>query len=85
MRCGYRALTSMKPNTKLDLHLTDVGLPGDMSGRQLADAARVARPPLSTICHWLRGIRDPKSRSSRERYAGSGQAIFRGRACTTGE
>jgi signal transduction histidine kinase/CheY-like chemotaxis protein len=34
---------------KVDLLLTDVGLPGGMNGRQLADAARVACPELAVI------------------------------------
>ncbi|WP_438396519.1 ATP-binding protein [Caballeronia sp. DA-9] len=34
---------------KIDLLLTDVGLPGGMNGRQLADAARVRCPGLAVI------------------------------------
>jgi CheY-like chemotaxis protein len=34
---------------KVDLLLTDVGLPGGMNGRQLADAARVACSELAVI------------------------------------
>jgi signal transduction histidine kinase len=34
---------------RIDLLLTDVGLPGGMNGRQLADAARVLRPSLKVL------------------------------------
>ena len=33
----------------IDLLITDVGLPGGMNGRQVADAARVARPGLKVL------------------------------------
>ena len=32
-----------------DLLITDVGLPGGMNGRQVADAARLARPQLKVL------------------------------------
>ena len=34
---------------RIDLLVTDVGLPGGMNGRQVADAARVARPDLRVL------------------------------------
>jgi PAS domain S-box-containing protein len=43
---GLRVLAS---NTKIDLLITDVGLPGGMNGRQVADAARVTRPHLKVL------------------------------------
>jgi CheY-like chemotaxis protein len=33
----------------VDLLLTDVGLPGGMNGRQVADAGRVVRPDLKVL------------------------------------
>ncbi len=33
-------------DVRIDLLVTDVGLPGGMNGRQVADAARIARPKL---------------------------------------
>ncbi len=33
----------------MDLLVTDVGLPGGMNGRQVADAARVVRPHLKVL------------------------------------
>ncbi|HEY9238181.1 MAG TPA: response regulator, partial [Burkholderiaceae bacterium] len=34
---------------RIDLLITDVGLPGGMNGRQVADAARVSRPALKVM------------------------------------
>ena len=36
-------------DTNIDLLITDVGLPGGMNGRQVADAARVGRPALKVL------------------------------------
>jgi DNA-binding response OmpR family regulator len=33
----------------MDLLITDVGLPGGLNGRQLADATRVRRPDLKVL------------------------------------
>lgn len=43
---GLKILNS---DVHIDLLITDVGLPGGMNGRQLADAARQARPGLRTL------------------------------------
>jgi PAS domain S-box-containing protein len=43
---GLRILES---NVRVDLLITDVGLPGGMNGRQMADAARVHRPNLKVL------------------------------------
>jgi PAS domain S-box-containing protein len=43
---GLRVLQSDK---RIDLLVTDVGLPGPMNGRQMADAARVNRPDLKIL------------------------------------
>lgn len=43
---GLRVLQS---NARIDLLITDVGLPGGMNGRQLADAAREQRPRLKVL------------------------------------
>ena len=34
---------------RIDLLITDVGLPGGMNGRQVADAARLSRPDLKVL------------------------------------
>jgi CheY-like chemotaxis protein len=55
---GYSALEAadsatglklLQSNTRIDLLVTDVGLPGGMNGRQMADAARVGRPGLKVL------------------------------------
>ncbi len=43
---GLRILSTAQ---RVDLLITDVGLPGGMNGRQLADAARVHRPDLKVL------------------------------------
>lgn len=55
---GYEALEAadaasglkiLQSETKIDLLITDVGLPGGMNGKQMADAARVSRPDLKVL------------------------------------
>ena len=55
---GYRAIEAadgagglkiLRSDVRLDLLVTDVGLPGGMNGRQLADAGRVLRPDLKVL------------------------------------
>ncbi|MEQ1809061.1 MAG: response regulator, partial [Terricaulis sp.] len=55
---GYRALEAMngpsalkilESDQRIDLLVTDVGLPGGMNGRQIADAARRTRPDLKVL------------------------------------
>ncbi len=43
------ALKILNSQSVINLLITDVGLPGGMNGRQLADAARVARPALEVL------------------------------------
>ncbi|GAC1036644.1 PAS domain-containing protein [Pseudomonas sp. No.117] len=43
------ALTLVQPETPLDLLVTDVGLPGTLNGRQLADALRSLRAQLPVL------------------------------------
>jgi CheY-like chemotaxis protein len=43
---GLKILDSTR---RVDLLVTDVGLPGGMNGRQLADAAMAARPDLQVL------------------------------------
>ncbi|WP_244965526.1 PAS domain S-box protein [Methylobacterium soli] len=42
-------LKVLQSNVPIDLLVTDVGLPGGMNGRQMADAARVTRPDLKVL------------------------------------
>ncbi len=46
---GAAGLRVLQSNAQIDLLVTDVGLPGGMNGRQVADAARVARPSLKVL------------------------------------
>jgi PAS domain S-box-containing protein len=46
---GPTALKILQSNMRIDLLITDVGLPVGMNGRQVADAARVSRPGLKIL------------------------------------
>lgn len=55
---GYRAieasdgpsgLSILHSDARIDLLITDVGLPGGLNGRQVADAARMVRPDLKVL------------------------------------
>jgi CheY-like chemotaxis protein len=46
---GASALRVLRAAPQVDLLVTDVGLPGGMNGRQLADAARETWPDLSVL------------------------------------
>ena len=55
---GYAALEAsdgasgtkiLQSSARIDLLITDVGLPGGMNGRQMADAARLSRPKLKVM------------------------------------
>jgi PAS domain S-box-containing protein len=55
---GYTALEApdaatglaiLKSNARIDLLISDVGLPGGMNGPQMADAARLVRPGLTVL------------------------------------
>jgi signal transduction histidine kinase/ActR/RegA family two-component response regulator len=55
---GYRALEAedgpsglkiLQSDARIDLLITDVGLPGGLNGRQVADAARRSRPELKVL------------------------------------
>lgn len=46
---GPAGLKVLESNARIDLLITDVGLPGGMNGRQVAEAARVSRPNLKVL------------------------------------
>ncbi len=46
---GPAGLEVMQSRAAVDLLITDVGLPGGVNGRQVADAARLQRPGLKTL------------------------------------
>ena len=46
---GNSGLKVLNSDVRIDLLITDVGLPGGMNGRQMADAAREKRPALKVL------------------------------------
>jgi PAS domain S-box-containing protein len=46
---GPSGLRILDSNARIDLLITDVGLPGGLNGRQVADAARARRPGLKVL------------------------------------
>ncbi|HEY9580036.1 MAG TPA: ATP-binding protein [Rhizorhapis sp.] len=46
---GPSGLKILQSDIQIDLLITDVGLPGGMNGRQIADAARESRPDLKVL------------------------------------
>ena len=46
---GAAGLRILQSDVRIDLLVTDVGLPGGMNGRQMADAARLTRPDLKIL------------------------------------
>ena len=46
---GAEGLNVLRSNARVDLLVTDVGLPGGLNGRQVADAARDLRPGLPVL------------------------------------
>ena len=46
---GGAGLKVLRSDLRIDLLITDVGLPGGMNGRQLADAARAMKPELKVL------------------------------------
>ena len=46
---GPSGLRILQSDARIDLLITDVGLPGGMNGRQVADAARTQRPDLKVL------------------------------------
>jgi len=46
---GASGLAILQSQARVDLLVSNFGLPGGMNGRQLADAARVSRPSLKVL------------------------------------
>ncbi len=46
---GESGLKVLQSDVRIDLLITDVGLPGGLNGRQMADAARQSRPDLKVL------------------------------------
>jgi CheY-like chemotaxis protein len=75
-------LKLLQSNIRIDLLVSDVGLPGGMNGRQMADAARESRPDLRVlfITGYAENFRD-QQRPSRARHAGDDQTVRSGNIC----
>jgi DNA-binding response OmpR family regulator len=81
VRAGYRvlalenggdALLVLQSEQPVDLLLTDVGLPGTLNGRQVADAGRSQRPDLKVL--FITGYAD--SVAFREGTMPAGMAVI---------
>ncbi len=59
---GPGGLNVLRSSERVDLLITDVGLPGGMNGRQLADAARQTRSNLKVL--FITGYAETASVSS---------------------
>jgi DNA-binding response OmpR family regulator len=46
---GMSALKVLRSDVRIDLLITDIGLPGGLNGRQMAEAARANRPDLKVL------------------------------------
>jgi CheY-like chemotaxis protein len=46
---GTSGLQILQSHARIDLLITDVGLPGGINGRQMADAGRTQRPDLKVL------------------------------------
>lgn len=46
---GAGGLQILRSNAQIDLLITDIGLPGGMNGRQMADTALISRPELKVL------------------------------------
>ncbi|MGF2075772.1 response regulator, partial [Enterococcus casseliflavus] len=46
---GPEAMRILESDARIDLLVSDVGLPGGMNGRQVADAGRALRPELKVL------------------------------------
>ena len=68
---GPTGLKIMQSDARLDLLVTDVGLPGGMNGRQMADAGRV--PTAGTEGAFHHRLR--RERGDRQRNPGAGHAV----------
>ena len=79
---GPSGLRVLQSTARIDLLITDVGLPGGMNGRQMADAARETRPELKVL--FITGYAENAvvgQRASRKGHAGCRQAVRDGRPC----
>jgi signal transduction histidine kinase len=69
---GSKGLEILRSAARIDLLVTDVGMPGGMNGRQLADAARAQRPDLKVL--FITGYADVAA--SRDGLASAGMQVM---------
>jgi PAS domain S-box-containing protein len=69
---GKSALEQVERAGRLDLMITDLGLPGGMSGRQLVDAARLKRPEMKVL--FMTGYADTAADTSA--FLGAGMHLL---------
>jgi CheY-like chemotaxis protein len=69
---GPAALRIVESGARIDLMITDVGLPGGMNGRQVADAARSLRKELKVL--FITGYAENAAIGNRQ--LGPGMAIL---------
>ena len=82
---GAAGLKVLQSDARIDLLVTDVGLPGGMNGRQVADAGpRAAAGPEGAVHHRLCRERRGRQRPPRARHAGDDQALRHGRRWPAG-
>ena len=73
---GASGLRVLQSDERIDLLITDVGLPGGINGRQVADAARLVRPDLKVLFyHGLRRERGRKQCTIGARHGGNHQTL----------
>ena len=78
---GASSLKVLLSDIRIDLLVTDVGLPGGMNGRQMADAARFCAPgPEGAVHHGVCRGRRPGRERSRQWHAGHDEAVRHGGA-----
>ena len=69
---GKAGLALLEAHPETALLVTDVGLPGGLNGRQVADAARVTRPDLKVL--FITGYAEQAALS--EEHIGAGMAVL---------
>lgn len=75
-RNGPDGLRILESSARVDLLITDVGLPGGMNGRQLADAARTPARPEGIVHNRVCGNGGSTGWLHFARHAGHDQAVY---------
>jgi KaiC/GvpD/RAD55 family RecA-like ATPase len=81
---GNAGLRILQSSSKIDLLITDVGLPGGMNGRSCRRSAGIPPGPKSSLHNRLCGKRGYWERAVGERHAGARKAFPDGRSRSTG-